>query len=103
MFALDPLLMRIPGEDTHGFRAIAERSMLADATKDAGAVSMFPDLADEWRRQVQATKGWKRFQLQDFERLRAEYGVNWIVLQQPGIAGLSCPYKNKAVLVCRLD
>lgn len=103
MFALDPLLMRIPGEDTHGFRAIAERSMLADATKDAGAVSMFPELTDEWHRQVDAASGWKHFQLQDFERLRADYGVNWIVLQQPGIAGLSCPYKNKAVLVCRLD
>ena len=103
MFALDPLLMRIPGEDTHGFRAIAERSMLADATKDGGAVSMFPELTDEWHRQVAAASGWKHFQLQDFERLRAEYGVNWIVLRRPGVAGLSCPYKNKAVLVCRLD
>ncbi len=102
IFALDPQLMRIPGEDTHGFRAIAERSMLADATKDAGAVSMFPDLADEWHRQVQAASGWKHFQLQDFKRLQ-EYGVNWIVLQQPGIQGLSCPYSNKEVLVCRLE
>ncbi len=39
MFALDPEHMRIAGEDSHGFRAIAQRSMLADAVKDSGAVS----------------------------------------------------------------
>jgi len=41
----------LPGEDTHGFRAIAQRSMIADAGKDSGAVSMFPPLADEWYQQ----------------------------------------------------
>ncbi len=70
LFALDPLHMQIPGEDTHGFRVIAERSMLADAIKDSGAVSMFPPLADKWLAQVQAQSGWERFQLQDFQRLR---------------------------------
>jgi hypothetical protein len=103
VFALDPLHMRIPGEDTQGFRAIAQRSMLADAIKDSGAVSMFPPLAEEWFRQVQAQSGWKQFQLQDFRRLQAEYGVGWVVVQQPGVAGLDCPYQNSAVLVCRLN
>jgi hypothetical protein len=102
-FALDPLLMRIPGEDTHGFRAIAQRSMLADATKDAGAVSMFPELAYDWQTQVESARGWKHFQLQDFKRLQYQYGVGWIVLQQPGVPGLSCPYSNKEVVVCQLD
>jgi hypothetical protein len=103
IFALDPFHMNIPGEDENGFRAIAQRSMLADAEKDSGAVSMFPALAEEWLKQVQAQSGWKTFQSQDFHRLRAEYGVNWIVLQQPGIAGLDCPYRNAAVLVCRVN
>jgi hypothetical protein len=42
IFALDPYHMQIPGEDSNGFRAIAQRSMLADGVKDSGAVSMFP-------------------------------------------------------------
>jgi hypothetical protein len=102
-FALDPFHMRINGEGTQGFRAIAERSMLADAIKDSGAVSMFPPLAEEWYAQVQAQSGWKNFKLEDFRRLRAQYSVSWVVVQQPGVAGLDCPYKNAAVLVCRLN
>jgi hypothetical protein len=102
IFALDPLYMRIPGEDAQGFRAIAQRSVLADAIKDSGAVSMFPPLAKEWFKQVQAQSGWKSFQMQDFHRLQTEYGVTWVVLQQPGLVGLNCPYQNSVVLVCRL-
>jgi hypothetical protein len=100
IFALDPLHMQIPGEDANGFRAIAQRSMLADLVKDSGAVSMFPPLAEEWLRQVRAQSGWKNFQLKDFESLVVQYDVSWLVLQQPGIAGLQCPYQNQAVLVC---
>jgi hypothetical protein len=103
IFALDPLHMDTLGEDENGFEAISSRSMLADANKDSGAVSMFPGMADEWLRQIQAQRGWKTFQLQDFQRLRSEYGVDWLVLQQPGAAGLDCPYQNDVVKVCRLN
>ena len=40
VFALDPAHMKIPGEDSNGFRAISQRSMLADSVKDSGAVTM---------------------------------------------------------------
>jgi hypothetical protein len=103
VFALDPDYMNLAGEDEQGFRAIALRSSIADGLKDSGAVSMFPVLADEWWRQVQAQSGWSHFQLQDFRRLQMAYGVNWVVLQQPGVAGLDCPYHNRAVLVCTVD
>lgn len=103
VFALDPLHMDIPGEDENGFRAIAQRSMLADAVKDSGAVTMFPPNAEEWLKQVQAQNGWKKFQAQDFRRLQAEYGVNWVVVQQPGVPGLNCPYQNAVVRVCRVN
>jgi hypothetical protein len=103
IFAVDPFHMNIPGEDENGFRAIAQRSMLADVVKDGGAVTMFPPMAEEWLRQVQAQRDWKTFQAQDFRRLHAEYGVNWVVLQQPGVAGLDCPYQNAAVLACRVN
>jgi hypothetical protein len=102
IFALDPDLLNLPGEDEQGFRAIARRSRLADRTSDAGAVSMFPALADEWFRQVQAQSAWKNLQAPDFRRLHTDFGVTWVVLQSPGVPGLDCPYGNSTILVCRL-
>jgi hypothetical protein len=103
VFAIDPMYIKIPGEDTVGFRALAERSRLADAYKDSGAVSMFPPLAEEWWDQFQAQKGWKNFTGQDFQRIQQKYGVKWVVLQAPHTRGLNCPYSNSAVLVCRIE
>ncbi len=103
IFAMDPEYMRIPGEDMHGFRAIAQRSRLADALKDSGAVTMFPPLAEEWLAQVQAQNGWTHFRSQDFYRLQKQYGVTWVVLQAPGIPGLACEYENASVKVCKLE
>jgi len=101
-FALDPDHMNSQGEDEHGFRALAERSMLADRVKDSGAVTMFPRLADDWRRQVQAQLGWKDFQSSDFERLHQEFGVTWFVVHKAGGPGLTCVYENATLKVCRL-
>jgi hypothetical protein len=102
-FAIDPFYMEAPGEDRIGFRALAERSRLADANKDSGAVAMFPPLADEWWEQFQAQKNWKHFMRADFLELRTRYQVGWTVLQAPGIMGLSCPYANQTVAVCRIE
>ncbi|MBV9624225.1 MAG: hypothetical protein JOZ14_09625 [Acidobacteria bacterium] len=102
LFALDPFYSSIPGEDTVGFRAAAERSRLADAYKDSGVVSMFPELADQWWTQFQALKGWNQFERRDFLALEGRYGVSWVVLQAPGIAEFDCPYRNPTVMVCRL-
>lgn len=103
LFALDPRHMELPGEDENGFRACAERSRLADLVKDKGACSMFPPLAVRWLEQVEDQKNWKQFGKADFERLRLKYGVSWVVVEQPGPAGMECPYQNAAVRVCRLD
>jgi len=54
IFALDPNYLLAPGEDMHGFRALAERSALAERVKDSGVVSLFPQLASEWDQQVRA-------------------------------------------------
>lgn len=102
IFALDPDYMHLPDEDIMGFRAMAQRSRLADLTKDGGAVSMFPPLGEEWLQQVQAQSPWKNLQATDFERLRKKYAVSWVVLRQPGVAGLECAYQNSAVRVCRI-
>ncbi len=103
LFALDPQYLHSPGEDEIGFRCLAQRSRLADAIKDNGVVSMFPPLAENWWSEVEAQTRWKDFRLQDFERLKSKYGVRWVVLQQPGIAGLDCAYSNTAVRVCQLQ
>ena len=102
IFALDPYYMRIRGEDTIGFRCVAERSRTVDVNKDSGAVSMFPPLAQRWWEQFQTLRGWKSFQKADFEELKSRLGVSWVVLQQPGFADLECPYQNSAVRVCSL-
>ncbi len=103
LFALDPRHMELPGEDENGFRARAERSMLADLVKDKGAASMFQPLSVSWLEQVEDQKNWKQFGKEDFERLRQKYGISWVVVEQPGSAELVCPYENSAVRVCRVD
>jgi hypothetical protein len=102
-FAMDPTYMDRPGEDEQSFRAIAERSRLADDVKDSGAVTMFPQLAETWREQVSALEGWDRFHTADFLKLNARYGVNWVLVEQPGVAELQCPYRNRRLSVCRLN
>jgi hypothetical protein len=103
VFALDPGYMHIAGEDEIGFRCLAQRSRLADAVKDNGVVSMFPGLAGEWWTQVQAQSPWRNFKAANFAQLQQNAGVSWVVLEQPGVAGLACPYQNKTVRVCQLQ
>jgi hypothetical protein len=102
-FALDPDHMADVGEDQHGFRAIAERSRLADNVKDAGAVTMFPALAQIWQTQVAAQANWDRFDASDFRSLKRRFGVNWVVIRKPDISGLSCPYQSETLLVCKIE
>ena len=102
-FALDPKFMVASAEDQHGFRALAERSRMADRVKDSGACSMFPQLSETWRTQVRALDGWNNFKPQDFARLRRDFGVTWVVLQTRSLPDLPCPYQNSSLLVCRLD
>jgi len=102
VFALDPNYMTQPGEDAHGFRAVAERSVLADNVKDSGAVSLFPQLAKEWESQVGAGRGFDHFQLEDWRKLAERYPVTWILTARPGPTGLTCPYENRDFAVCRM-
>ena len=92
-------------DDQHGFRAMAERSRLADAIKDSGAVTMFPDLpsAEHWLEQIRAQRGWEHFQKADFLRLNQIYGVSWIVIERSAAITLDCPYKNPTLRVCRVN
>jgi hypothetical protein len=103
VFALDPGHMLRPGEDKHGFRAIAERSVLADAVKDSGVVSLFPNLAERWKQQVEAQQGLEQFGPEQFQQLARLYPVTWIVTGQAAPAGFTCPYSKNGLSVCRID
>jgi len=101
-FALNPRYVNIPGEDHHGFRSLAERSMLEEESQDAGAATVFPALLDRWYEQSQALEGWSRFQLPQFLKLHDRFGVDWILVEHD-VPGLVCPYRNPSVNVCRLQ
>jgi hypothetical protein len=111
LFALDPRYMTLPGEDYHGFRALAERSVMADYDKDGGMAARVPRLAPRWLKEVNAQAGWRNFQAADFQRLRHEFGVTWVILSRSDAfgsnepdpsSGVTCLYENRQVRVCRL-
>jgi hypothetical protein len=102
-FALNPYYLAAPDEDYHSFRALAERSQLADGIKDAAVVVLVPDLAPEWDREVTAQEGWQHFKRADFERLKEEFGVDWVLVRYPAPAGLDCQWHNSELAVCRIQ
>jgi hypothetical protein len=111
LFAIGPHYMTQPGEDYHGFRALAERSVLADYEKDGGMAARVPRLAPRWLKELNAQQGWQNFQAADFQRLHKECGVTWVILARSDAlganesdpsTGLRCLYENRQVRVCRL-
>jgi hypothetical protein len=109
-FALDPYYMFSSEEDAHGFRAFAERSMLADWVKDRSVAALTPLLAAEWREQVRDRERWSEFGRDDFRKLTKKYGVHWVLIQRScrafpfqAASGLDCPFVNREVAVCRVQ
>lgn len=103
VFALDPKYMELPAEDAYGFRAWAERSVMAEDQKDPGAATVFPELAPKWREQVAAQRGIERFSEGQFLDLRRRFGVDWVLLPSSANVQLLCPFRNGAAAVCRIE
>jgi hypothetical protein len=104
VFAVDSRYFKDDGTDVHGFRAVSERSGLADYFKDGGVVSLFPALAPEWKQMSNATYGLNHFSAADFHRVQLQYPmVNWTVVHGPAPVGLDCPYQKQGYAVCRLE
>ncbi|MFZ2445012.1 MAG: hypothetical protein WAW37_01520 [Syntrophobacteraceae bacterium] len=113
-FALDPHYMKNPGEDFHGFRGLAERSMMSDYVKDIAVVALSAtagtigadngsapsSLPVTWVEHMKALRGWKDFKLDDFRRLKDRFGVTWVVLEKPGHDDMPCQYENERLKVC---
>lgn len=106
-FALGPEYTHRPGDDSHGFRALALRSALADNGKDSAVVTQVPRLATRWQREVAAQNAghpdWQHVSAADLRSLKAQFGVNWAILERPSELGLDCPYENDRLKVCRID
>ena len=101
-FAAGPDYMRRPGNDYHSFRALAERSVLADLAKDSAVATQVPRLSNRWLEEVEAQRDWEYFTPADYERLKARFGINWVLIERPAREGLDCPYENATLLVCRV-
>jgi hypothetical protein len=103
VFAVDSRYFKDTPSDEHGFRAISERSALADYYKDSGVVSLFPTLAVEWKRMSIATYGLNHFSVTQFRYLKQQYPeVSWTVIHGPAPAGMTCPYQQRSYSVCRI-
>lgn len=102
VFALPKDYVAEPGEDAQGFRAIAERSALADFSKDGGEAAITPLLAEAWVREQKAVDGLEK--MGDEERVARlrPFGVTWLILPIRARTQLVCPFRNARVQVCRL-
>ncbi len=94
MFALDAEYITKPGEDAQSFRAIAERSVLPDYSKDGGVVTNKPELAAAWLQGQVAQTGLNAES--DAERVAAlrPLGVTWVVLERGAATGFACAYRE---------
>lgn len=102
VFALDSNYIDIRGEDTEGFRAIAQRASIADSSKDGGAAAVFPQLADRWL--TESTAATNLSGISDAERIKrlAPLHVTWVILRSTAVTRFDCPYRNATIMVCRL-
>jgi hypothetical protein len=102
VFAADPMLVFAPGEDEQNLRAMAERSILADY-KDEGLALVFPGDGFDWYEQFHAQR--EIASMSDAERVArlTPLGASWMILPANAHTDLPCPYRNSALLVCRLQ
>ena len=102
LFALDAHYVTQPGEDAQTFRAMAERSALADYSKDGGEASITPSLTAAWAIGQTAQTGLNTAsdatRISQLRPLR----VDWIVLPLAAATNFSCDYSDDTVKVCRL-
>ncbi len=102
LFALDVHYVSHAGEDVQSFRAIAERSALADYSKDGGVASITPALTTAWLTGQTAQTSLNI--ATDAARIAAlrPLGVSWLVLPSGALTSFACPYAHDTVKVCRL-
>lgn len=103
LFALDANYITVPGEDAQTFRAIAQRSVLPDFSKDGGEAAITPRLAGEWVAGFTAQLNMDQQTASQLREHLAPLGVDWVILRANSPASLNCPYENGLLKVCRLQ
>jgi len=67
-------------------------------------VTQVPELGPVWETQEDAQMGWTKFTLADFQRLKAQFGVNWTLVNYPqSPVGLDCKWHNATLAVCEIQ
>jgi hypothetical protein len=102
LFALDAHYVTQPGEDAQTFRAIAERSALADYSKDGGEASITPALTAAWATGQAAQTDLNTASDASRITILRPLGVSWIVLPNTAATSFPCDYSDEAAKVCRL-
>jgi hypothetical protein len=100
VFAIDSNYIGSRAEDTQNFRAIAERSLLPDNTKDGGIAAIEPDLTAEWKYAQNIQAGLARDTDAQRQAKLAAARIDWLVLPESAVTRFSCPYKNSSMQVC---
>lgn len=103
LFAVDAHYITAAGEDAQTFRAIAQRSVLPDFSKDGGEASITPRLAGEWAAGFNAQLHLDQQSAPELRAHLAPYGVGWVILRSTSPAALYCPYRNEILKVCQLQ
>lgn len=101
-FAVDARYIEAPGEDAQTFRAIAERSVLPDYSKDGGEAAITPELTAAWMNGERAQVGLNTETDADRVEALSPLGVDWVVLERQAATGFRCEFEDAAVKVCRL-
>ena len=102
LFALDAHYITTPGEDAQTFRAIAQRSVLPDFSKDGGEAAITPRLASEWAAGYASQLNLDQQTTSQLHEHLAPFGVDWLILRVDSPAALDCPYNNNLFKVCKL-
>jgi hypothetical protein len=103
LFAVDARYISAPDEDSQNFRAMAERSVLPDFSKDGGVAAIAPELAAQWSYGESLQTHLDRASDSSRVDKLVPLGVDWVVLSNSAETDLPCPYKNKSVKVCRMS
>ena len=102
LFALDAHYITTPGEDAQTFRAIAQRSVLPDFSKDGGEAAITPRLAHEWLAGFTTQLNLDQQTASQLREHLEPYSVDWVILRSDSPAALICPYDNNLLKVCKL-
>lgn len=103
VIAIDPFYTAAPFADAQNARAISQRNVLPDFSKDGGVASVQTGLGPQWQSAVAAQTGIET--MPDSVRIArlTPFAANWIVLRAHSETALPCPYRNGVVKVCGLQ